>query len=56
MVSVGLHLEPRKLLNFDFKAELDPDPAFHSNKDPDPASQNNADPDPSLHNAYRERD
>jgi hypothetical protein len=44
-----LHFEPIKILNFDFGAEadLDPDPAFHSNADPapDPASQNNADSD-----------
>jgi hypothetical protein len=47
-----LHFEPRKLLHFDFIADLGPDldAAFHSNADtdpdPDPASKNNADPDP----------
>jgi hypothetical protein len=44
-----LHFEPLKLLNFDFNANADPDPALHSNADPDPASKHNrfnADPDP----------
>ncbi len=42
------HCEPLKLLNVDFNADPDPDPAFHSNVDPvsDPASQINADPNP----------
>ncbi len=33
--------------NFDFKSELDPDSAFHSNADPDPVltSQKNAEPE-----------
>jgi hypothetical protein len=37
-----LRFEPLKLLNFDFNADLDSDPAFHSKTDldPDPASQN----------------
>ncbi len=39
-----LHFEPPKLSNFDFTADPDPDPAFHSNADPDPVSKNNADP------------
>jgi hypothetical protein len=39
-----LTLEPRKLLRFDFYADLEsPDPAFHSKNDPDPASKNTAD-------------
>ncbi len=49
IVRVQLHFEPLKLLNFDFIANADPDPAFHSNADPDAASENNrfnADPDP----------
>jgi hypothetical protein len=41
-----LHFEPRKLLNFDFNADPDADPAFHSKADPNTASKNNADPDP----------
>ncbi len=41
-----LHFEPLQLLNFDFNADPDADPAFHSNADPDPASQSNAAPDP----------
>jgi hypothetical protein len=39
-----LHVEPLKLLNFDFNA--DSDQAVHCNADPDPASKNNADLDP----------
>ncbi len=38
-----------KLLNFDFNADTDPDPAFLSNADPDQASKKmgiHADPDP----------
>jgi hypothetical protein len=34
---------PLKLLNFNFNADPDLAPAFHSNADPDPASKNNAD-------------
>ncbi len=34
------------LLNFDFIAYTDPDPAFSSNAETDPASQNDADLDP----------
>jgi hypothetical protein len=30
-----LCFQPLKLLNFDLNANLDPDPAFHSNVDPD---------------------
>jgi hypothetical protein len=43
-----LHFESLKLLNFDFNADPDPDPAFHSNADPDPypAYHSNADLDP----------
>jgi hypothetical protein len=43
-----MHSEPQKLLNFNFYADPEPDPAFHCNADPDPdsASQNNAYPDP----------
>ncbi len=47
--STALHgsiFEPQKLLNFDFNADPNPDPAFHSNADQDSASKNNADPDP----------
>jgi hypothetical protein len=32
------------LLNVDFTADPDPDPAFLSNANPNPASKNNADP------------
>ncbi len=39
-----LHCEPRKLLSFDFTADLDP--AFHSNTNPDPASKHKPDPKP----------
>jgi hypothetical protein len=42
--SPRLHCEPLKLLSFDFNADPDPDPAFHSNTDPDAASKNNVDP------------
>jgi hypothetical protein len=44
-----LHIEPLKLLNFDFS---DPDPAFRSNADSDPypSSKNNADPDTASKN------
>jgi hypothetical protein len=40
------HVEPLKLLNFDFNADPDPDSAFHSaaDQDSDRAFQNNADP------------
>ncbi len=37
-----LCIEPLKLLNFDFNATADPDPAFHSNAGP--ASKNNVEP------------
>ncbi len=37
------YFEPPKLLNYDFNADPDPDPAFHHNVDPNPASKNNAD-------------
>jgi hypothetical protein len=47
-----LHFGPRKLLHFDFVADLGPDldAAFHSNADtdPDPASKNNANPKPCI--------
>ena len=39
-----LYFPPLRLLNFDFNARSDPDPAFRSNADPDQASKNNADP------------
>jgi len=40
-----LHFDTLKLLNFDFNADPDLDPAFPSNADPDPASKINAEPD-----------
>jgi hypothetical protein len=33
-----------KLMNFDFDADPNPDPAIHSNADPDPVSKKHADP------------
>jgi hypothetical protein len=41
-----LCFEPLDLLNFDFNADPDPDPAFHSKADPDsdPTSKYNAEP------------
>ncbi len=39
----GSNFEPVKLL-FDFNADADPDPAFHSNEGPDLSSQNDSDP------------
>ncbi len=34
------------VLYLEFIADLDPDPAFHSNADSDPAFKNNSDSDP----------
>jgi hypothetical protein len=39
-----LHFEPLPLPTFDFNADPDLDPAFHSTANLDPVSQNNADP------------
>ncbi len=43
-ITPKLYTLPWNLLKFDFNAEPDQDPAFHSNADP--ASRNNVDPDP----------
>jgi hypothetical protein len=45
-----LKFEATQLLNFDFEADLDPDPAFHSESDPDPASKNGSVPDSASKN------
>jgi hypothetical protein len=40
------HAEAQRIMNCQFNADPNPDPAFHSNVDPDrePTSKNNADP------------
>jgi hypothetical protein len=48
-----LFFEPLKLQSFDFNADTDPHPAFHSNMDPDPASEKNADLDDTGKDRHR---